>query len=526
MIDQLDTLELQELNILLEELSTRQKHASNTYVPDDNPKRNQLGFHKSNHWCRLVFGGNRSGKSRAAAQEIFWWFSNTHPYLRTPVKPRIWVLSAEYRTIFEGIWSHLKNVIAPWTIEKIGPRIPGWDVPSYVESKSGARIDFISAQGGEETRRKVQAAEIDLLSIDEEIGGELWTELQMRLLTRGGKVVISATLVESEEWLIDLQNEAESTIIAEADKQVAIFRLNTELNQYNDKTLLKRILSTLSADEAHVRIHGFSRRSSGLMYNTWEPKVHEIDPFIIPQHWTKVMCFDPGYRIVAALWVAIDPHDKAFAYREMYLANSTLQEAVKFIKAAEGLKFNPDNRLWENPDATAEEIHLRLIDPSAFRHLEDGSLGVGYQLANDYDLLFTPACNDKRTNVEDVRRWLLPDALNIPGFRAFRTLESFKMERSKYKINPDKSKRDKDSPVDRPLKKFDHLMNCWEYIASSRVNFQRATTPQERFEKIARLPDHEVDYPEHSSSNYTMFRAQLLRKRRELERNAQQGQGE
>jgi len=188
-----DLGQLAELVSTLEAIQERQQHASVTYDPL--PK--QKLFHESPCWCRMAFGGNRSGKSRCTGQESYWYFSHTHPYQETPKKCRIWVLSAEYRTIFEGIWTHLKNVIPPWDIAKVGPKVPNWDVPSYVESKNGSRIDFISAQGGgKDARKKLQAAEIDLLVIDEEISGELWLELQMRLVTRGGKIIISATLVE------------------------------------------------------------------------------------------------------------------------------------------------------------------------------------------------------------------------------------------------------------------------------------------------------------------------------------------
>jgi hypothetical protein len=462
-----------------------------------------------------LFGGNRSGKSRSSAQEIFWWFDQSHPYQQTPKSPRIWVLSVEYRTIYEGIWSHLKNVIPDWTIAKIGPKIPGWDIPTYVESKKGARIDFISAIGGDDTRRKLQSAEIDLLSIDEEVGGELWTELQMRLLTRGGRVVVSATLVESEDWLLNLEDEAESGAKENLKETgVSLFRLDTTLNKYNNQELLGRIFKNLSEEEKEVRIYGKRRRSVGLVYNSYNSDIHEIAPFPIPPTWTRVMAFDPGWRIAAALWIAIGPENQKVAYREMYLANVSLGEIVKFIRASEGYIFDADRKIWIESD-NFENIDLRLIDPSAFRHLEDGSLGVGYQLSNDFDLNFASGYNDKRTNVEDVRSWLDkrigPEGQKTPELMVFKTLEYFKKERSKYRLNPDKSKRDKDQATDRPLKKDDHLMNCLEYLASARPYYRPAQTYKDKFKEQISKKAEDVEWPDNR-----LQKIKLIRERNKL----------
>lgn len=482
--------QLEYLN-LLEELKLRQSHPGIAYVPCADPMCNQLAFHNSDAWCRLVFGGNRSGKSRAGAQEDYWWFTQTHPYLKTPKAPRIWVLSAEYRTIYEGVWSHLRNVIPHWDIAKTGPKVPNWDIPSYIESKSGARIDFISAQGGEETRKKIQAAEIDLLHVDEEVDGSLWIELQMRLVTRGGKVLVTATLIESEDWLLELEDKS-----LQGDPDVSITRLSTLHNIYNNQAAVARVVSHLSDEEKIVRIEGKRRKASGLIYANWNPLKHEIDPIFIPDEWTKLMVFDPGFRTAAALWIAIDPKQYAIAYREMYLHNTTLSEIADFIKASE----------------KEETIQLRFIDPHAFDHGVDGSPGIGHRLLDDYKLLFQPGQNDKMTNIEDVRRWLLPDLTGTPQFRIFNTLEHFKSERRQYRTKPASKSRDRDDSPDRPLKRKDHLMNCWEYAATARVRFMQGLTESEMFTKLAKTPDDRIDHPD-KNAHYFRIRIQKERKR-------------
>lgn len=455
--------ELAELEFLLAELKKRQEHGFTKYQPLTHPQCNQAAFHQSNAWCRLVFGGNRSGKSRCSAQEDLWWLTNTHPYIKTPPKPRIWVISPEYRIIYEGVWSHLRNSLPHWMIEKIGPKIQGWDIPTFIESKNGGRIDFISAEGGDSDRRKVQAAEIDLLHIDEEINSDLWDELLMRLLTRGGKIIVSATLVNSEEWLLNLEQQS-----INGDKDISVHRLNTIFNSYNDQAALTRILSKLSPEEQEVRIQGRARRFKGLIYHITEK--HQIEPFIIPDHWPRIMAFDPGYRIAAALWAAIDENQRGYLYREMYLPNSNLGEVSRFIKSSEGWELIDGEWRPKKP----ENIALRLIDPSAFRHLEDGSVGVGLQLSNNYNLHFSPAINDMDTKIEAARHWLQEDLTGVPGVRYFKSLTNFHSEITRYRQKQDNTKKHQDSAPDRPLRKDNHLMDCFGYISVHRPTYYRS----------------------------------------------------
>lgn len=490
---------------ILEELKRRKNHAFQKYVPDDNPGRNQLGFHSSKAWIREILGGNRSGKSRSSAQEILWYATETHPYQKTPKAPRIWVVSAEYRTIYEGIWLHIKNNLPDWYVSKIGPKIQNYDFPSYIEFKSGARIDFLSAVGGDEARKKFQAAEIDLLAIDEEISGEFWEELQMRLLTRGGRVIISATLVQSEEWLLDLEDQAKES------EDVAVFRFDTRLNKYNDEKLLAKIIARLSDDEKEVRIYGRRRRTTGLVYSTFGVQ-NECRPFAIPAEWTRVMCIDAGFRVSAALYVAIAPDRKRYIYREIYIRQGSIHDLAHQIKVFEGFYFDAEKGYQLVEGKEPERIFLRLIDPTSFRHLEDGSVGVGVQLSTDYGIHCSPGQNDKLSNIEAVRRLLIPDR---PELFVFDNCSNFLTEIKKYRLRGDTTGKDRDESPDRPLKRHDHLMNCLEYIAMENAQFIPGLTPVQQLRR---------DVIEKVSPKDSMHRVRMIKERMKM-RNEQLKRG-
>lgn len=489
---------------LLEEQKKRIVHKSITYTPMEK----QEEFHRSEAYIRLAFGGNRSGKTYTAANEGRFFFEGKHPYQKIPPKSRIWVLSVEYRTIYEGMYLHFKEILPWWNIKRVGPKIPGYDMPSFIESNNGSRIDFISIQGGEETRKKIQSAEVDLIIIDEEIPGSFFTELEFRLATRGGRFVISATLVQSELWLLNLEQRAEA-----GDPDVALFRLNTLENKYNSEIGVQRAIGNLSPEEYEVRILGKSRRRKGLVYGNFSNS-HLVDPFEIPKEWFRGMCFDPGFRTAAALWFALEPETQThYLYREMYLHNTTLEDVVVFIRNAEKWieAELPDGTIgWVEGEDT-ENIAIRLIDPAAFKTHSDGSLAIGFKLADKYGFDFEPANNDKTKNIEDVRELMKFSLDGQPRLKVFKSLVNFQEEIKTYKFKEDKGKPHTDSAPDRPVKRRDHLMNNIEYIASYGAEWKPSIKTIEDF---ARMPDEEIDYG--AFDHPRMMRVQIFKARRRM----------
>ena len=96
---------------LFQELRRRKTHPRIVYKPDDHPSRDQLSFLKSLASTRLVFGGNGSGKSMVITKEIDYWLVGDHPYRQIPKAPKVYCISANYRTLQMGIWRHLKEFL-------------------------------------------------------------------------------------------------------------------------------------------------------------------------------------------------------------------------------------------------------------------------------------------------------------------------------------------------------------------------------------------------------------------------------
>jgi phage terminase large subunit-like protein len=496
--------EIQEQRLrLLQERERRQNMPINLYTPDSDPSRDQLSFHQSNARYRLAFGGNRAGKSVVTSYEVAAQARGCHRFRKNKPGPKeIYVISAEYRTIYMGIHRHLdpardgmKFIDRTW-IKETGPKIPGAmvDLPAYIKiwcthhtdgtpvnptdpDRPFSTIWFISGDGGEQARKKVQAAAIDIVVIDEEIGQDIYDELMVRILDKDGELCISCTLVRSEDWLLELEDRAEEN---ERDEDgnpiVTLVRLNTETSRHISARAKKEILGRLSPEERAVRVEGRSRRAFGLVFPRFGPEhtfdVHKDFPDGFPKNFIHVAATDPGFRVHAGLWCAVDPSTSTlYFWKELYEREANLQEVCEQIAAVEGCSLVPIGQEGPNlvykrhASVNAINPDARLIDPEAVRHFEDGRPGIAAQMISFYDTLVIPANNNVQAGVEAGRRMLEINPLTSRPHALFDwRLKEFFSERRKYKIKRDTSGRNAHATRAEPLRKDNHLMDVYRYI--------------------------------------------------------------
>jgi len=468
-------IETSEALAILEEFKRRQEHQVNQYEPSNKEGHNQKSYHESNSKIRLLFGGNQSGKSHAAAFDCA-----VNARGRNPFNPKrniegrdveIWVIAPEYSLIRSGIYRHLKNIIPDWDLISEGPKIPGHSIPSFllIRRKDDYKtlIHFLSSKG--ENRKKFQAAAVDFFYIDEEIPGDIFEELEARTLATGGQFSISATLVESYDWILDLETFAEKEKHKD-EPNVFITRLNTELNPYLDSDTVQYLKSKWSQETLEYRFYGKARVLTGLIYNTWDDRKHIIEPFVIPYDWPRWCAIDPGIRTCAALWIAVGPDDRAYGYRELYAHNEPLWNIARTIKELEGYKLDQDltvalkHYVFKETERS-EYLVQRLIDPKARARSEAGEESILSQLYSRFGIPCTPADNSLRPGIEDCRFWLERGNNGGPHIVFFNTLVNFFEERRAYRPRPASRKKDQNEPIEDPIRRKNHLMDGWRYIA-------------------------------------------------------------
>ena len=407
---------------------------------------------------------------RGAAQDIAYNFSHENPYQKVRNgKLLIWVISTEYQTIKSGIYFHLKEVLPEWEIKKLGPRVQGHDLPSYIESIRGDKIEFFSTKGGPEVRQKFQAAEVDYIYIDEEVDGWVWEELEARLITTGGKFSISATLVESYEWIVELEDRG----IA-GDPDVFLTRLRTQDNPHNDQKQIKRLEDQWDEETQAYRFEGHSRRSSGLIFKTWDKTRHIIPSFLVPEAWPKFHMFDPGFRVSAALWITISPKGQAFIYRTFYSKEAELSHTITEFQNLE-----------------QEQIDRKIIDDKIGSRTVSGEPGILETCAVRYQRYYEPALKQHHAGIEECRSWLKidqnfagqheeyeldnGDKVKVPKDIRFAVFDDashwFAWEIKQYRIKKTFNKANMNAPIDAPVKRNDHLIDCFKYWAVTRPSY-------------------------------------------------------
>ena len=440
------------------------------YVPSDHPDRNQLRFHESQAMHRLLLGGNQAGKSRAGAEELAWLARGNHPHLETREAPVIWVVSAQYTNLENGIYRHLLDIIPPWEIKAYGQKVPHTaGMKNRVDLWNGTVIHFKSGSGGTTARKKAQAAEVDYIFIDEEVDDAMYKELQRRLLARGGKFVYTLTAVDSVQWVLDLEDRAQA-----GDPRVEMVRLSAmeaaEAGHIDKETLLDNIAGA-TKEEIEVRVYGQTLRNQGLIYKDWDPSLHICEPFEIPADWNRYVGIDPGFNIFAVAWVAVAPNGRKYLYRELYEHAANLDQICDAIYQSEGWALNPH---WKSTDdytekwvftEKTERITQRWVDPAEFGNNPGGGMKVGSMMAAMYGINTAPAMNDVEVGIQLCQREFALHLDGFPRMQVFSTCQNWLKERLQYRRRIlDSGTRWSNQPKAAPVKRKDHLMDAWRYI--------------------------------------------------------------
>jgi len=312
------------------------------------------------------------------------------------------------------------------------------------------------------------SAAIDLLAIDEEVESGLRDELTARLVNRGGKIVASATMVEGQPWLADMEAYA-----AEGNPDYFCERLRSDLNEHLDSRLLRQWMTELGEEERLIRIFGHSRRSSGLVYPEWDPKKHICEPFDLPEG-TVILCsLDPGPTVFAGIWVALCPDGHDYIIACMYERHAELGEVACRIREIEGwhLKAQEDPLMeesWEDDDQTIVPA-LRIADHHETRRLMTGEAGVIDQLMDRYGIMCEPSYHGTiMYGVQPAKRWLRPLMDGVSGLRIWNTalhLEDFAREITRYRWVQDTTSFRQHGRRIEPIRRENHLMDCLKNMA-------------------------------------------------------------
>jgi phage terminase large subunit-like protein len=428
-----------------------------------------------------LLGGNRSSKTeRGAFLAVAWlmgkeYFRNEPSWRYVKDLPipehgaNIWAVGLDFSVIRDVIWN-----------EKLrrGHRHPGLlppDTSPYVERISDSEFQItvnvngrkssLTAKSAESGASKFQSASVDLLWFDEEVDEEVFNEGYQRTVDCAGKILLTLTPLTDvssgvkRPWVHRLHKES-----VQGRGDAVFIRLNTLDNPYipeEEKLRLKE--KWAGHPEEGARLYGDFIQRSGLVYDSWNTKIHFIKPFRIEREWRRIVSIDPAATgITAVVWAAISPRNDVYIYRTYYERNKTVSDHCKDILIRNG----------------SDQIDMWLLDPfwGIQRNNETHKTGQSLYRENGLPVRLAPRAEDYGVNT--MREYLaasLEPTSRHPKMFVFDTCTEWRTEVEGYVWATFGKGSQRGLTKDKPQKGSDHLMNATQYLLSTNPKGRRGS---------------------------------------------------
>lgn len=476
----------------------------------------------SDHNLKGFIAGNGGGKTTCAwidvlldivpcdpSWPIFTQYGIKHRRYKGPkTMGGVGVVSYEWANHISTIWP---QVIKRWTpLESLGgyaeggPLVINWKNNPKLEIDGTPVMFFACSQA----QTVFESSALDIYFWDEQGEEDKFNGANMRVRRRNGRHVFALTPhrvigrpdTGANSWIHKLY-KGETTaglkckfytgdifdipdwIYSEESKKSAYREWVTEPTQNNDLKKLR---------EGRSRIYGEFHEASGLVFDEWNPEYHLIDPFEIPETWTRYRAIDHGrVNPTAALLAAVDPDGNVYLYDEYYQVDKVVSENVPaiirmcgndrrkigFEVDARGIKFDR----WEEFGPVT--FRKTILDPrSMAKKGDETSLTIGdlYRLNGlrctpatglPFEHTLPTAKEFLRLDFDKEHKFLGRNG--APRCYVFRTMTNFISEINKF-VNEEviRASRDGSRTVsERPRGKDDHLMTCFVWLCTEGMRY-------------------------------------------------------
>lgn len=115
------------------------------------------------------------------------------------------------------------------------------------------------------------------------------------------------------------------------------FTLTTtyKCNEWLDDSDRQLIESLKDKDPERYLVVGLGEYGipGGAFFDEFRKSIHVCKPFPIPKDWRRYVTIDYGRDMLAAYWIAVDWHNKAYVYREVHKPGLFVSEAAEVIRS-------------------------------------------------------------------------------------------------------------------------------------------------------------------------------------------------
>lgn len=205
--------------------------------------------------------------------------------------------------------------------------------PQYVY-KNGSRIMI----GGMDKPTKIMSSEYDVIYVQEatELTVTDWESLTTRL--RNGVISFQQLMADCNpdvptHWLnVRCENGQTAMFNSRHEENPLLYKEDMTLTVQGKHYLAK--LQALTGVRRQRLYEGKWVAAEGLIYEGYDPSIHLIDPFEIPQEWARYWAIDFGFtNPFVCQWWAEDPDGRLYLYREIYHTKRTTDVHAKDILA-------------------------------------------------------------------------------------------------------------------------------------------------------------------------------------------------
>lgn len=311
-----------ELINLLEEKQRRIRENPlnyfNCYIPQKHKK--QIEAYESMKAVRVLFWGNRVGKTEWGAMEVARYLLSKHEFRNIGQKIEVWCACPSYDVQEETTQKKLLKYLPESQIEHT-TYIRG-KIIKNITLKNGNRCTFKSYEQG---REKFQGAGKRIIWFDEEPPKSIYEECFVR--QEAGvqlDIIMTMTPINGMTWIYD------DIYMSEDKSDLFISEAGWDDNPYLLEEQKEQMSRGLSDEAIQVRRFGRFISRVGLVCNWWDRETHLRNYDSFPRDWTYLEVLDGGWSDPTA-WLLVGVDDDGDihvldGFRETHLDAEKIKE--------------------------------------------------------------------------------------------------------------------------------------------------------------------------------------------------------
>jgi phage terminase large subunit len=241
---------------------------------------------------------------------------------------------------------------------------------------------------------------------------------------------------------------------------------NAVLMQANPEYV--QALESLPEDMRRAHLDGDWNVFAGQYFTEFNRDTHVMQPFVIPDTWTRYRVIDYGLDMLACYWLAIDTAGNAYCYKELYESDLIISSAAERIKAM----------------TTDEQIKLTYAPPDLWNRRQDTGKSAA-ELFFSHGVPLARANNERVQGWLNLKEWLKPydtkdeqtgDTVTTARLKIFSTCSNL------IRTLPQLQRDDKDpNDVANEPHELTHAPDALRYFCSMRMQPSAKATAQKTF---------------------------------------------